>query len=145
MDIKALKILLIEDNLADADWIGEILSKYSWQKSNLRHVKRVKEAVDTLCEDNFDAILLDLSLPDSQGIESLDIVKQKAPQLPIVVLNTVDDQNIAVRSLRQGAQDYLIKGQFEGETLTRSICYAIERQRTEFNTRQQALMKKNAG
>ncbi len=65
MDIKALKILLIEDNLADADWIGEILSKYSWQKSNLRHVKRVKEAVDTLCEDNFDAILLDLSLPDS--------------------------------------------------------------------------------
>ena len=136
-----LKILLIEDNLADANFVVDILDKYNRQKSNLKHVKKVTEAIDTLGRDNFDAILLDLFLPDSQGIESLDVVKQKAPQLPILILTATDDTNMAVRSLRQGAQDYLIKGEFEGKRLTRSIQYAIERQRSEFNLRQQALMK----
>ena len=142
MDGKAVKILLVEDNLADANLIREFLSKGDEQKSYLRHVKRITEAVDTLCQDDFDAILLDLSLPDSQGIASLNLVKQKAPQLPIVVLTATDDSNIAMQSLRQGAQDYLIKGEFEGKILRRSIQYAIARQRSEFNIRQQALMKK---
>ena len=141
MENKVLKILLVEDNLADANLVVDILDKYSWQKSNLKHVKKVTEAIDLLDRDNFDAILLDLFLPDSQGIASLDIVKQKAPQLPILILTATDDLNMAVRSLRQGAQDYLIKGEFEGKRLTRSIQYAIERQRSEFTFRQQALMK----
>ena len=141
MENKVLKILLVEDNLADANLVVDILDRYSWQKSNLKHVKKVTEAIDTLGRDNFDAILLDLFLPDSQGIASLDIVKQKAPQLPILILTAIDDPNMAVRSLQQGAQDYLIKGEFEGKRLTRSIQYAIERQRSEFNLRQQALMK----
>ena len=140
---KVLKILLVEDNLADANFVVDILDKYNRQfnQSNLKHVKKVTEAIDTLERDRFDAVLLDLFLPDSQGIESLDIVRQKAPQLPILILTATDDLNMAVRSLRQGAQDYLIKGEFEGKRLTRSIQYAIERQRSEFNLRQQALMK----
>ncbi len=142
MDINKLKILLVEDNLADADWIGEILTEENWQKLDLKHVKRVREALDTLSKDRFDAILLDLSLPDSQGIDSLDLVKKQAPELPIVVLTALNDRNIAIESVRQGAQDCLIKGRFEGELLSRSIHYAIERQRTEVNLRQQALMKK---
>ncbi|MGF1540190.1 MAG: diguanylate cyclase domain-containing protein [Pleurocapsa sp.] len=142
MDINKLKILLVEDNLADADWIGEILTAETWQQLDLKHVKRVREALDSLSQDDFDAILLDLSLPDSQGIDSLDLVKQQAPQLPIVVLTALNDRNIAIESVRQGAQDYLVKGRFEGELLSRSIYYAIERQRTEVNLRQQALMKK---
>ncbi len=137
---KVLKILLVEDNLADANFIVDILDKYNKQ-SNLKHVKKVTEAIDTLGRDNFDAILLDLFLSDSQGIESLDVVKQKAPQLPILILTATEDANMAVRSLRQGAQDYLIKGEFEAKGLTRSIQYAIERQRSEFDLRQQALMK----
>lgn len=155
MENKVLKILLVEDNLADANLVLDLLDKYNRQSerlrrestplaftsSNLKHVKKVTEAIDTLSRDNFDAVLLDLFLPDSQGIESLDIVKQKAPQLPILILTATDDLNMAVRSLRQGAQDYLIKGEFEGKRLTRSIQYAIERQRGEFNLRQQALMK----
>ena len=141
MENKVLKILLVEDNLADANFVVDLLDRYSWQKSNLKHVKKVTEAIDTLGRDNFDAILLDLFLPDSQGIASLDIVKQKAPQLPILILTATDDLNMAVRSLRQGAQDYLIKGELEGKRLTRSIQYAIERQRSEFTSRQQALMK----
>jgi diguanylate cyclase (GGDEF)-like protein len=142
VDTNSLKILLIEDNLADADWIGEILIEDNWQNLNIKHVKRVQEALDTLLRENFDAILLDLSLPDSQGMESLDLVKRQAPELPIVVLTALNNRNFAIESVRQGAQDYLIKGRFEGELLTRSIRYAIERQRTEVNLRQQALMKK---
>jgi two-component system, cell cycle response regulator len=142
VDINKLKILLIEDNIADADWIGEILLAENEQQLDLKHVKRVGEALDTLSKDNFDAILLDLSLPDSQGIGSLDLVRQQAPQSPIVVLTALNDRDIAIKSVRQGAQDYLIKGSFEGESLSRAIYYAIERQRTEVDLRQQALMKK---
>ncbi|MCC0178690.1 diguanylate cyclase [Waterburya agarophytonicola K14] len=142
VNTKALKLLLVEDNLTDARWIGEILKEYNYQKSDVRHVKKVTEAIDSLERDDFDAILLDLSLPDSQGIESLEIFQQKAPQLPILILTETNDPTIALQSLRQGAQDYLVKGEFEGKTLTRSIQYAIERQRIEFNIRQQALMKK---
>ncbi|MGL5941109.1 MAG: diguanylate cyclase domain-containing protein [Waterburya sp.] len=142
MDIKALKILLVEDNLANAGLIREILSQHHWQEYNLRHVTSIEEAVASLCQDSFDVILLDLYLSDSQGLASLKIVRQKAPQSPIVILTAVNDPRIAVQSLRHGAQDYLIKGEFEGKILTRSIDYAIARQRTEFNTRQLALMKK---
>lgn len=142
MNTKALKLLLIENNLTDANWISEILNDHDYYKSNVKHVAKVEEAIDSLSQDDFDAILLDLSLPDSQGIESLDLMQQKAPQLPVVIVTGNDDPEVAVQSLRQGAQDYLIKGEFEGKTLTRSIQYAIERQRIEFNERQQALMKK---
>ena len=158
MESKALKLLLVEANLADANWISEILREHDWrcalndtathkasplrQKSNVRHVQKVEEALHSLSQDDFDVILLDLSLPDSQGINSLDVLHQQAPQLPIVILTGTDDPTVAVQSLRQGAQDYLIKGEFEGKSLIRSIYYAIERQRLEFNTRQQALMKK---
>ncbi|AFZ37202.1 response regulator receiver modulated diguanylate cyclase [Stanieria cyanosphaera PCC 7437] len=153
MDINTLKILLIEDNSADADWIGEILieehltkSKQASPQVDLKHVKRVQSALQLIAQNDFDVILLDLSLPDSQGIDSIAQVKQEAPELPIVVLTALDDESIAIQSVRQGAQDYLVKGRFEGELLIRSIYYAIERQRTEATLRQQAerekLMKK---
>lgn len=142
MKINTLRLLLVEDNLADANWIREILRKYNWQQSNIRHVRKVEEALDSLNHDNFDAILLNSSLIKSQGITSLNIVQRQAPQLPIIILSDTYNPNVAVQSLRQGAQDYLVKGEFEGKTLTRSIYYAIERQKIEFNTRQQALMKK---
>jgi diguanylate cyclase (GGDEF)-like protein len=144
---------LVEDNLADADWIEEILLEGNLTKSkeglpfqggvsstnfDLKHVKRVKEAVDLLGQYRFDAILLDLSLPDSQGINNITQVKQRAPELPIIVLTALNDQEMALESVRQGAQDYLIKGRFEGELLLRSIHYAIARQRTEATLRQQA-------
>ena len=145
MKLNPLKILLIEDNIADADWIGEILVEEHIAELDLKHVKRVKDALDTLYQDNFDAILLDLSLPDSQGIDSIAQVKKRAPESPIVVLTSLNDRDMAIQSVRQGAQDYLIKGRFEGELLFRSIRYAIERQRTEAALRQQAEREKLMG
>ncbi|MGK7950605.1 MAG: diguanylate cyclase [Xenococcaceae cyanobacterium] len=138
MDINTLKILLIEDNPADADWIGEILIEEKLAGLKLEHVNRVNEGLNILAQDYFDAVLLDLSLPDSQGIDNIAMVKQQAPELPIIVLTSLNDQNMAIKSVRKGAQDYLIKGGFEKELLIRSIRYAIERQRTKEQLRQQA-------
>ena len=142
MDIKAFKLLLIEDNLTDANWISVILERYTSSQSHIQHVQNIQQALDCLSRDNFDAIVLDLFLPDSQGLESLHTIQRQAPQLPIIVLTATDDLEVAVQSLRQGAQDFLVKGEFEGKILARSIHYAVERQRIEFKTRQQALMKK---
>ena len=138
MDINTLKILLIEDNPADADWIGEILIEEKLAGLKLKHANRVNEGLHILSQDYFDAVLLDLSLPDSQGIDNIAMVKQQAPELPIIVLTSLNDQNMAIKSVRKGAQDYLIKGGFEKELLIRSIRYAIERQRTKETLRQQA-------
>ena len=138
MDINTLKILLIEDNPADADWIREILIEEKLAGLKLKHANRVNEGLQILSQDYFDAVLLDLSLPDSQGIDNIAMVKKQAPELPIIVLTSLDDQNMAIKSVRKGAQDYLIKGEFEKELLIRSIRYAIERQRTEETLRQQA-------
>ena len=145
MDINSLKILLIEDNPADADWIEEILIEEKLAGLQLNHVNRVKEGLKSLSQDCFDAVLLDLSLPDSQGIDNITMVKQQAPELPIIVLTSLNDQNIAIQSVREGAQDYLIKGSFEKELLIRSIRYAIERQKTEATLRQQAEREKLMG
>ena len=138
MDINTLKILLIEDNPADADWIGEILIEEKLAGLKLKHANRVNEGLQILSQDYFDAVLLDLSLPDSQGIDNIALVKRQAPELPIIVLTSLNDQNMAIQSVRQGAQDYLIKGGFEKELLIKSIRYAIERQRTQETLRQQA-------
>ncbi len=141
MNTIALKILLIEDNLTDVNQINKMLSEHC-HLSDITHVKRIVDAIHSLNQDNFDVILLNLSLPDSQGIDSLEMLQQKAPQLPVIILTTTYNTNLAVKSLRRGAQDYLIKSELKGEILVRSIQYAIERQRIEFNERQQALMKK---
>jgi diguanylate cyclase (GGDEF)-like protein len=140
--INFLKILLVEDNLADADWLEEILLEANLPNLELCHVQRVKDALAVLDNHSFDAILLDMSLPDSQGIDNITQVKYKVPELPIIVLTALNDQDMAIESVRQGAQDYLIKGRFDKELLLRSIHYAIERQRNEATLRQQAAREK---
>ena len=141
MDIQPLRLLLVEDDLVDAKWIGRILSRHDWQYK-VKHVKKFYKALESLERDDFDAVLLDLSLPDNQGIEGVGMVHHKAPHLPIVILTGNDDLRVAVQSLQYGAQDYLIKGEFEDKTLAHAIRHAIERQRIDFKIRQQALMKK---
>ena len=141
MNTKALKVLLIEDNMVNANSVGKMLIQHC-DRFLVKSVRTIKDAIDSLEQNNFDVILLDLFLCDSKGINSLDRVQQKAPQLPVVILAEVYDAELAIASLRQGAQDYLIKGEIKGEMLIRSIQYAIERQRIEFNERQQALMNK---
>jgi two-component system, cell cycle response regulator len=145
VSLNYLKVLLIEDNLADADLIQELLSEFDDMRFNLTIFQRLQGGLQCLNHDLFDVILLDLSLPDSQGLETLAKVKNQTSDIPILVLTALNDQKIAIEAAKQGAQDYLIKGKFEGELLFRAIRYAIERQRTQQALKQQNIREKLMG
>ncbi|MBE9125078.1 MULTISPECIES: diguanylate cyclase domain-containing protein [unclassified Coleofasciculus] len=132
-----LKILLIEDNAAEIELVQEWLTQGSKAPFELTQSHYLSEGLQYLLQSKFDIILLDLFLPDSQGLETVVRVKSQAPTVPIVVLTVLNDRTIAIEAIREGAQDYLIKGQFTGELLVRAIRYAIERQRDREAIRQQ--------
>ncbi|WP_392477266.1 ATP-binding protein [Nostoc sp. C110] len=123
----SVKILLIEDNLAYARLLQEFLAQAQSQEFTLVHVKRLGEAFQELSQCNYDVILLDLTLPDSQGLSSLPPLISQAPSIPIVVLTNTNDEELAIEAVRQGAQDYLVKRQVNVDVLVRSLRYAIER------------------
>jgi two-component system cell cycle sensor histidine kinase/response regulator CckA len=127
----AVRVLLIEDNLAEARFLQEVLKGLGPNRFHLTHTQRLGEAIDQLRKTPFDVALLDLTLPDSSGLESLDVLIQEAPSLPIVVLTNTNDEDLAVEAVRHGAQDYLTKRLMTGELLVRSLRYAIERQQAE--------------
>lgn len=137
MSANAVKVLLIEDNLAEARLLQEVLKGTQPEEFELFHVQRLKEALQAL--DNtfpYDAILLDLTLPDSEGLASLDSLLARAPNLPIVILTNTNDDRLALEAVRQGAQDYLWKRQINVETLVRSLRYAMQRQQASEGLRQ---------
>lgn len=125
--ISSIKVLLVEDNLPEARILEVTLQEAKLREFSLVHVKRLQEALHKLTQDSFDVILLDLTLPDSQGLDSLTPLMTDYPSLPIVVLTNTNDEELALEALRRGAQDYLIKRQVNLELLVRSLCYAIER------------------
>ncbi|WP_199248389.1 diguanylate cyclase domain-containing protein [[Phormidium] sp. ETS-05] len=135
---QCLKILLIEDNQADAELLEEFLQDGTGSIWQIGHVVRLGDGIEHLrCSGEFDAILLDLHLPDCNGLDSLVQIKEQAPDIPILVLTGLNDRTLAVEAVRLGAQDYLVKGRFEGELLIRAIRYAIERHCIERQLRQQ--------
>jgi PAS domain S-box-containing protein len=125
------KILLIEDNAGDARLLREMLVDIRDASFDLEQVDRVSKGLERLAQDDIDAILLDLSLPDSQGLDTFIKVYAQAPHVPITVLTSLDDTVLAIKAVRGGAQDYLIKGKIDGDLLARTIRHAIERKRTE--------------
>jgi DNA-binding response OmpR family regulator len=131
MQSKPIKILLIEDSKEDAVIIMEILKDTSKIPFQLSHVNRLKTGFEKLFQESFDVLLLDLNLPDSWGFDTFIRTFDQVPELPIVILSGFDDENIALKAVREGAQDYLIKGEIEGRILARSIYYAIERKKIE--------------
>ncbi len=131
MTTELIKLLLVEDNPGDAELIETVLSEVDSVAFSLTHVTYLCDGLYALKENNFDAILLDLSLPDSTGLDSILQIQAKAPTFPIVVLTGLNDQTLAITAVRDGAQDYLIKGEVNGQLLVRSIRYAIERKRAE--------------
>jgi PAS domain S-box-containing protein len=125
------KILLVEDNPADARLLHETLRDINKNKYELTHIQSLGEAIVRLTETNFDAILLDLFLPDSQGLETVERILSAAPALPIIVLTGLKDESTGIQAVRKGAQDYLIKGQTNSDLLIRAINYSTERKRVE--------------
>ncbi|MEO0375061.1 MAG: ATP-binding protein [Cyanobacteria bacterium P01_A01_bin.17] len=131
---EALSVLLVEDNLGDAFLIQGMLGVVGASEAKefqLQHVERLGDAIATLKRHPYQVILLDLSLPDSRGLQSLEQLEQVVPSVPVVILTGTNNETLATQAVNQGAQDYLVKGQITQEVLVRSIRYAIERQRTD--------------
>lgn len=126
---KSIRVLLVEDDPDDV-WVMRNLLGDRWDGPfSLTQVELLSAAIERCAEDPFDAILLDLSLPDSRGLETFFAMHAHAGDVPIIVLSGHNDEQIAVKAVQAGAQDYLVKGQVTDHLLVRSIRYAIERNR----------------
>jgi diguanylate cyclase (GGDEF)-like protein/PAS domain S-box-containing protein len=124
-------LLLVEDNQGDARLLQEMLNERSLHGTEVSHVTTMSDAESHLGRHAVDIIVLDLGLPDANGVESIRRAHAAAPRIPLVVLTGSDDESLAAQALQEGAQDYLLKGQIEARGLLRSLRYAIERKTME--------------
>jgi len=131
MSDESIKVLLVEDNLGDARLLYEGFSEAPPGQFQMTHVRRLSEAMEYLWEETCDMVLLDLGLPDSHGIDTLRLVRAQSPGVPIVVLTGFEDETMGDQALKEGAQDYLVKGRVDSRLLARSIRYAIARKAAE--------------
>jgi len=129
MDVVISRALLIEDNPADAHLFVELLRQAGAWQIQLTHVKTLGAALESLRAAEFDVALVDLSLPDADGIEAVVHLHSSFPALPLVVFTGLDDEAMGARAVREGAQDYLVKGQTDGPLILRAMRYASERLR----------------
>jgi two-component system cell cycle response regulator len=121
-----IRILLIEDNPDDVEVVKRSL-RSDGKSYSITVVDRVAAILPLLDEKRVDLILLDLGLPDSTGLESFDRLRAQAPDVPVIILTGRDDLTTAREAVRKGAQDYLVKGQLEGNLLLHGVRYAAER------------------
>ena len=135
MNRPGVKILLVEDNRSDAVVIRELLRDAEPAVFDIATADRLAVALERMRRTPADVILLDLGLPDSHGVETFAHMQHAAPNTPIIVLTSVADESFGTMTVRDGAQDYLGKGSFDGKALARSIRYAIERKRSEVEIR----------
>lgn len=131
MNGKNIRILLVEDNPGDVRLIRTFLAEAGVDKAVLISAGTLARGMELLDGGAIDAVLLDLGLPDSQGLDTLHAVREKCISVPVVVLSGLQDEDIAVSAVQKGAQDYLVKGKVDGNLLWRSICYAVERKKSE--------------
>ncbi|OGV63950.1 MAG: hypothetical protein A3K19_00335 [Lentisphaerae bacterium RIFOXYB12_FULL_65_16] len=129
MNPTTVRLLVIDDDPVQARAIEAILSVYTEPRFAVADALSLAAGTARLREGEFDAVLLDLTLPDSAGLETYLTMQRQFPNLPIVVLTGTDDENLGMRLVQAGAQDFLVKGQGTGPLLVRTLRYAIERQR----------------
>lgn len=123
-----IKVLLIEDDPGDADYIRAILAEAA-SYMDVTYSDRLSSGIEHLAKETFDVVLSDLGLPDSQGIETFIKIHTLYPDLPVIVLTGLHDEELAVKAVRSGALDYLVKGQVDGSSLLKTLSYTIERQK----------------
>jgi PAS domain S-box-containing protein len=131
MEERNINILLIEDNQDDAALLQRKLAKSVNGHFKVTPARCLKDGLEKLSEQSHDLILSDLGLPDSHGLDTVTQVLQMAPNIPLVVLSGYDDENVAIKAVQLGAQDYMVKGQMDGPQMERSLFYAIERFRLQ--------------
>ena len=130
-DTPIYRVLFIEDDPADAQLIHQALRNSSDWRFEIMRVETLASAKQQLLNNHFDVVLLDLSLPDSCGLSTIEACRQQADSPPLIVLTGNDDSGLALKALAFGAQDYLVKGGFSGDDLVRAIRYAISRDHLE--------------
>jgi len=127
MEIKTIKILLVEDNPDDAFFLHAALERVTGTHFQLEITHSLAASIERLAGGGIDVVLLDLTLPDSSGMETFKGIKTHAHDVPIIILSGVDDETLAVNAVHAGAEDYLVKGRVDSQLITRAIIYAIER------------------
>jgi len=140
MEKKVFQVLLVEDNASDARLLRDMLSKAKQGSFELTHMTRMHEAEIRLSAGGIDIVLLDMGLPDGHGLEILRRARAADPTVVMIVLTGFDDEELAAGAMKEGAQDYLIKGQIENRALPQALRYAMERQRMQAEA---DLMRKN--
>jgi len=138
-------LLLVEDNPGDVRLIREGLSEIAKWKLEVVHCECLAQALQSCTDKTPDAVLLDLGLPDSQGLDTVRRIRQALPQSPIVVQTVQDEEELAIQSLREGAQDYLSKSHISGGTVWRALRYAMERERVQLELLNLALLDELTG
>ena len=133
-----LRLLLVEDDAGYAGFIGATLMSVASAHFQYDHVTSISAAVERLSETAYDLVLLDLGLPDAADLDGLTTVVAVVPDLPVVILSSAEDEALALRAVKAGAQDYLSKGNTTGDVLARSIRYAIERKHSELQIKRLA-------
>lgn len=145
METKTIKMLLVEDSPTDYHVIKEMLAEYGNINYIIDWTRTLSGGMKQLGDEDYDVILLDLTLPDSRGFDTFNTVHHAFPHIPAILLTATDDDELAIDLVRRGAQDYLVKGQLYGVILVRSIRYAIERHQMHSILRNLALVDELTG
>lgn len=127
MSNKPIRVLLIEDDPYHAEALQAMLERVKEFNYELFHTLKLVDGLKLVFEREFDVILLDLGLPDSKGFDTFYSTHNTAPFVPIVIFTSLFDEELALKTLRSGAQEYLFKGEFDGEDLSMAIMHSIER------------------
>ena len=127
MDNKKIKILYVEDEIDHAILIGEFIKEIKNVHYEMTHVQQLEEALLELDNERYDIVMLDMSLPDKQGLDTVTAVCERAPEIPVVVMTSIDDESMAIKALQKGAEEYLVKGDMNSHALSRILRYAIMR------------------
>ena len=125
-----IRVLMVEDSPQDAALVRSVLAGQA-ERIDLVHRDRLRAGLDFLENGKVDLVLLDFSLPDSRGLDTFRTVNAEHPEVPVIVLTSLEDDAVAVQAVAEGAQDYLAKRYLDGRLLTRAIRYALERHRSE--------------
>ena len=131
-----MRVLVVEDNPGDVELLRAMASEARPAALEFECVERLRDAIDYLRKKPVDLVLLDLGLPDSQGLDTYSAIKTAAPDLPVVLLTGNDDQELGVAAVKAGAQDYWVKGQVQGPWMVRAMTYACERKRAQEDLRE---------
>jgi len=127
----SLKVLLIEHDSGFARYIGDMLDQTRDFKAEVLSAQDLHKGLSALAGDNFDVVVMDMSLPDGAGLANVSVLRAEAPQLPVIVAGDSDDETVALEAVHAGAHDYLVKSQLTPTWLERSLRYSIERHRMD--------------